>query len=567
MRKKSIKVLSLIALAGTLATGCQLLKDVQYDVTPDPLEMHADSVSVKVEITLPEKGINKKASAEITPMLGDTPLKSIIIQGEKATGNGEVIQYKAGGKVTYEDKVPYTPDMEASQLDVTGKIYKGTKEKGEIERTKIADATIITPYLVNKDFKVIYAEDQFRRVTQETFEAQINYDKGKHNVKADELKQEDIAALEAFLAEAQTNPRIAITSIAITGFASPEGGVESNAELSDNRAKSAQEATMKLAKKAKNDTAQTTTIYKLNGSGEDFSGFEKAVRASTMEQADQDLVIRVIKMEENPDKAEADAHDLALLFKGLDKDVFPALRRAEIVVNYDKTGWSDEELMALSTSNPDTLKLEELLFTATLYTDLNEKLRVYKLAEERFGNDDYRTANNVGAVLYEMNKVADAKAKFEKANGVEDNPISKNNLGAVTGVEGDDREKAMELFNQAGGAGSEVSYNKGIINIQDAKYDAAVGSFGEACFNKGLAQLLAGSPADGASTIDASADAETAQGYYLKAVAAARQDKLDGVVSNLKMAFGMDASLKAKAMKDREFVKWFEDASFTAIVK
>ena len=56
----------------------------------------------------------------------------------------------------------------------TGKIYKGEKDKGEMDPTKIADATIITPYLVNKDFKVIIAKDQFQRVTPETFVAQIN---------------------------------------------------------------------------------------------------------------------------------------------------------------------------------------------------------------------------------------------------------------------------------------------------------------------------------------------------------------------------------------------------------
>lgn len=565
MRKKSIKVLSMLALAGTVATGCQLLKDVQYEVTPNPLEMHGDSVAVKVDITFPEKGINKKASAEITPMLGDTPLKSITVQGEKATGNGEVIQYKAGGKVTYEDIVAYKPSMEATTLDVTGKIYKGTKEKGEIERTKIADATIITPYLVNKDFKVIYAEDNFKRVTQHTFDAQINYDKGKYNVKANEMKEADIAALDSFFNVAQTNPRIEIKSIQITGYASPEGGVESNSELSDNRAKSAMEATMKVAKTAKNDTAQVEAMYKLVGSGEDFSGFEKAVRASTMEQTDQDLVIRTIQREENPDQAEADAHDLAMLFKELDKDVFPALRRAEISVVFDKIGFSDEELKVLAMSNPDTLNLEELMYAATLFTDLNDKLTIYQHTEGRYGNDDSRVANNVGAALYELNKVADSKAKFEKANGVEDNAISKNNLGAVAGVDGD-REKAMELLNQASGAGNEVNYNKGILDIQNGDYDAAVGHFGDACFNKGLAQLLAGSAADGASTVDAAGD-ESAKAYYLKAVAAARQDKLDGVVSNLKMAFGIDSSMKEKASKDREFLKWFEDASFTAIVK
>jgi tetratricopeptide (TPR) repeat protein len=381
------------------------------------------------------------------------------------------------------------------------------------------------------------------------------------------MKQDDIVALEAFLVEAQANPRIDITSISITGFASPEGEVAENGTLSQDRSKSAMEAVMKVAKSAANEEAQVEATYNASGSGEDFSGFESAVNASDMEQADKDLVIRVIKMEANPDQQEADAHDLAKLFKELDKEVFPSLRRAEISVNYDKTGFTDEELMALSNSNPDSLNLEELLFTATLYTDLNEKLRVYNAADARFGNEDPRVANNAGAALYQMNKVSDSKSKFEKANGVEDNAISKNNLGAVAGVDGD-REKAMELLNQASGAGSEVSYNKGILHIQNANYDDAVNSFGsESTFNKGLAQLLAGSVGDGVSTIDGSDDAESAQGYYLKAVASAKQDNMDGTTSNLKKAIAADGSLKAKAARDREFVNYFENAAFTAIVQ
>jgi hypothetical protein len=53
----------------------------------------------------------------------------------------------------------------------------------------------------------------------------------------------------------------------------------------------------------------------------------------------------------------------------------------------------------------------------------------------------------------------------------------------------------------------------------------------------------------------------------LKAIADARDNKIDGVVSNLKSAFAKDGSLKAKALNDREFLKFAENAAFTGIVK
>ena len=60
MKKPSIKGLALIAIAGSLATSCDLLKDLEYKVTPNPLEVHGDSVRVKVDVTFPEKGIKRR---------------------------------------------------------------------------------------------------------------------------------------------------------------------------------------------------------------------------------------------------------------------------------------------------------------------------------------------------------------------------------------------------------------------------------------------------------------------------------------------------------------------------
>ena len=566
MKKQSIKGLAFLAVAGSLVTSCDLLKDLDYKVTPNPLEMHGDSVRVKVDVTFPEKGIKKKAKAEITPMLGGTALKTVTVLGEKAEGNGDKIQYKPGGKMVYEDVVAYKPEFENADLMVTGKVYKGGKEKeGAFTDTKIADATIITPFLVNKDFKVVYAKDEFKRVTEQTYVAQINFDKGKSVVKPTELKDKDIVDYSKWLTAAQTNAKIAIKTINVTGFASPEGEEDKNNTLSTERAEAAKKASMDLAKKAKNDKAQTE-VYNLTGSGEDFDGFKKELQASTMNEDEKNLIIRVLEMNPDPKTRETEMRNMGKTFTYLDKNIFPKLRRAEIKTVYDLTGYSDEELKAVSVATPDSLDLEELLFTATLTNDLNEKLRLYNVAIKNYPND-YRAFNNAGAVLYQQNKMADAKAKFEKANSLKDNAISKNNLGAVAGVAGD-RTKAKQLLGQAKGAGSEVSYNLGILNIQDGKYADAVSNFGsDNSFNKGLAQMLNGSADVAVKTIDASADKESAQGYYLKAVAAARQNNVDAVVSNLKNAFGKDASLKAKALKDREFLKFAENAAFTGIVK
>ena len=70
MKKQSIKVLALFVAAGTVLTGCSLLKEVNYTVTPDPLEMHGDSVAVTISGKIPTKYLHKKAAIKIADQIG-----------------------------------------------------------------------------------------------------------------------------------------------------------------------------------------------------------------------------------------------------------------------------------------------------------------------------------------------------------------------------------------------------------------------------------------------------------------------------------------------------------------
>ena len=82
---------------------------------------------------------------------------------------------------------------------------------------------------------------------------------------------------------------------------------------------------------------------------------------------------------------------------------------------YNPCGLTDEELKTIATTKPETLKLEELLYAASLVTDLNQKLTIFQTAEKLFPTDN-RAINNVGAIYFLQNKMADAKTQFEKAN-------------------------------------------------------------------------------------------------------------------------------------------------------
>jgi len=106
-------------------TSCDALKDLNYVVSPSPLEMHGDSVAFQVSVKVPEKGIRKKIVAELLPMYGDIALDPIKISGEKIETGDKTIPFKAGGTVTYNQKVAYKSSLETAELTLTGKVYKG----------------------------------------------------------------------------------------------------------------------------------------------------------------------------------------------------------------------------------------------------------------------------------------------------------------------------------------------------------------------------------------------------------------------------------------------------------
>jgi outer membrane protein OmpA-like peptidoglycan-associated protein len=551
-------------------SSCNLVKDFTYTVNPNPLEMHGDSVKFTVVVNVPEKGIQKKVRAELTPKIGSSSFGTWIVQGEKVTGNGKTIFFKPGGTASFEMGVPYSANMEAADVKITGKVFKGLKEKMILPEIKIADATIVTPQLVKKEFKMVYEDDAIVRSINKSETATINFGRSQSDVNAKEIKDLDVSNLILWISSAQLNPKIKINSINIVGYASPDGIENQNVKLSNERTRTVRTALISLMKKAKIIGYEDTSSYQILGKGEDFQGFKEQLSISTtISDSDKSLFLRILDMSKDPAKREAEMLNLGKSFKKLEEDVFPKIRRAVITVEYTENGLTDDEIIQATNNNPSILGVEELLFAAANLTqDINEKARIYELASTNF-NSDFRSHNNLGAVRFLQNRLQDAKSSFEKANSLIDNASSKNNLAGVYIINGD-KVQAKKLLSQTKSIASKnsslVAYNNGIINIMDGEYSKAVSNIGENCFNKALAFTLQAKLTEASKSLETIT--ATSESLYLKAIISARNgESVDAVINNLKQAFTKDSNLKLKASKDREFIKFMNDTSFISAVK
>ncbi len=582
-----LKTLSYLLLGITIA-GCNGLgkmaknyPTVKHEVTPNPLELRGDSVAVSIKGTYPPKYFAKSVDVTVTPVLksktNEHPFKSVTNVGEKSTTAGNKINSKAGGSFTYNSTIAYMPDMKAADLMVKAVGTKGktTKDLGSV---KVADGTIVTQLLVQPDEKTIAGKDAFQRITPANFEGTIYYLVNTYNVNpAFKVKDCNISNKSEFslLDSAIRSLSVApynLKSVNIMGYASPDGKEDFNASLAENRSKSsakyvATQMTNNMRKetKSKATISPDSSMFVRNTTNEDWGGFQQLMQESSMPQ--KDMILRIVSSNSDPEAREMEIKKMGQAYEEIAKGVLPKLRRSAITINADKMGRTDEQISALAKSNPDSLSVEEILYAASLTNDRNEKLAIYQAAE-RIYPQDWRTSNNVGTILFMNGDLNGAMAEFNKADQLSSgNPIVKNNLGATYSRQGD-RKNAYSNYASASSAGPEVNENMGIIDIRNGDYSSSVSHYGNTnSFNAALAKLLNGDKDGAMSTIEASPDAETANGLYLKAVISARKGDGSGAVNYLKKSIASNPAMKSMAAEDREFIKLFNDATFKATVQ
>lgn len=583
MKNSNLRPLMFVVVVALLFSGCAGLQKmkknaekIQFKVTPEVLEAHAGEVDLSVDGKFPAKYFNKKATLVATPVLkydgGQTAFEPVTVQGEKVEANNKVISYATGGSFSYKDAAKYTDPMSKSELYVNITASKGAK-KLDFAPIKIANGVIATSQLVANYPKPILGVrreanttgkydpniDPFQRIVPDEMIADIHYLINKANLQKDEIEAEDVKALEVYTKTANEDDRIDLKQVEVSAYASPDGTIDLNTELAAARKSSSSEF---LAKKLKE--AGVNIELKTKYTPEDWDGFKELMEKSNVQ--DKELILRVLSMYNDPEVREREIKNLSEAFTAVAEDVLPKLRRAKMATSVELIGKTDEELKALAKSDPASLNPAELLYAATLFEDLNEQLSVYNSFIKVYPND-WRGPNNAGYVLAKQMKYADAKPMFGKAETLKnDEPIVKNNLGAIALFEGD-ITKAETLFGAASGAGNEVNYNLGIVSVKQADYDKAVRYFSkDADVNTALAKMMAGDNNGALKDLEAFEREGCFMKEYLKAVIGARTAKENLLFESLKAACDMNADLKAKAKTDMEFAKYFDNAQFKAIV-
>lgn len=552
MNTKSILLLA--ASGAIMLTGCsKKLKGFEADyftVNPNPLEVVGDKVPASVTARVPAKFFVKNAQVTVTPYLvfdgKEVASQAYSFQGEKVRGNDPVISYDNGGSVTIPVMYEYQPEMMKSQLELAFNVRQGSKQyvlprvkvaNGVIATAALADASTVTPAL---------AQDKFQRIINEKYNADIHFLINQANIRDGQLKSNEMLTLNEQIKDASAAPNRQIEEINISSYASPEGSLDLNTRLAENREKNTSTYVKSQLKKDKITEFGELTA---NFTPEDWEGFQKLVSASNIQ--DKELILSVLSMYKDPEQREKEIRNLSSIFDQLADQILPQLRKSRITASINVIGKSDEEILIAFSTDPSSLSVDELLYAATLVDSNDDKMKIYNAAAENYPND-YRTYNDLGLTQYVAGDYDAAKANFAKATRMAPEAAEPQmNLGLISLLNKDYRQ-ANQKFGAAAGLG-ELNDAMGTYYLMTGDANAAVKAFGNAKTNNAaLSQILAKDYSKAKSTL-AGITSPNAMTYYLTAILGARTNNDTMVNNNLRQAVKLDRSLAAKAAKDLEF--------------
>lgn len=564
MKQYLFRTLVVAGASSLLLASCASkfkISSTGVNVDPNPLTVQGDAVKTRINFAFPKKSFPKKGTLRITPVLryagGEKWGKAYDYQGDDVYGNEQVVFYKSGANAVLDFAVPYTPQMQKSELYLTfnGKVGKKAQK---ISAMKVADGVNATETLATVEgILPAIAPHGFQRVVKEMYDADILFQIQQANVRGSEINKEDVEEWRYTVQNAKETPNQNV-SVEVQSYASPDGGKKLNEKLSENRERNTTAALKKEFKKQDMAGVAIDAHY----TAQDWEGFRTLVEKSDL--PDKDLVLRVLSMYPDPESREREIKNISVVFKQLADNILPKLRRSRLIANVEIIGKSDAEIQEFIAKAPGHLSAEELLYAAELTNSTTEKMRIYQIANQIF-KKDYRAYNNIGALYFAQGKIKDAEAWFNKAATLQDNEVTKLNRGLIALYHGD-KEKAQDMISSAINT-PELGQALAYLYLKQGEYMKAETAFGETVSNNAaVAQLLNGNYAKALKTLQ-KITTPSATTELIRAIIAARTNDNNGVITALKSAIALDGSVAYQIADNLEFAKYKNLAAFKALVK
>ena len=313
----------------------------KIEVRAEPERLTADeegNVCFDVIVTIPAEYFEKKAVLNLRPYFqyngGEIELpEEIIFIGEKVKTNDKYdhqVSYKDGGEFTKHYCIAYQEEMKECDLmgDPMVYAYDGTiyPTHDEIvqnayfaqsEAMKLADGVDVPE--TEPDIDPNPNPDDNPEEQQPEADFTYYFAKDKWDIRNTDATK----AARQSLAESMNSDE-QIKGFRIEGWASPEGELDHNDDLANNRADAAVKDIKDQLKK-KLGLNPNDFEFEFKGNGPDWDKFEELVEASDLQ--DKDAILSQIRNSGNREQA---IKDIIEVYPILEKEILPLIRRAEV---------------------------------------------------------------------------------------------------------------------------------------------------------------------------------------------------------------------------------------------
>lgn len=423
------------------------LADNKSDISIEKNEVrkYGDSIYIDYNIVIKRIDLESDRYLTLTPVIATQgqikELKSVVING-----NGRHKQYKRSISLNYPDAnyrvlsakeceptavIPYTVTiayqnwMQDAKIELAQQLCDCGGKSSEQKMLVIADniegiAPIPFPLLSTTYIAPAKEVAKNRELSGEAF---VVFPVSKYDL-IPELAQNNIelSKINQSIDYVNEVPNVNITRITIEAYASPEGYVQSNITLSQNRANSLKEHVKALYGLGEG-------LFTTRSKGENWDGLFKALDTISFTDTQKNDIREIIKTEDiSKRKNKLKAYNNGTAYGYLLANIYPQLRRSEYKIEYTIPVYTIEQAKELLKTKPGVLSLDELYQIANSYEKGSSEFKeVFDIAVRLYPND---VIANLNAAAIELDMKNTEKAARYLSSEL-DNKQAYNNIGVL----------------------------------------------------------------------------------------------------------------------------------------
>lgn len=289
--------------------------------------------------------------------------------------------------VVYTASTPYQPWMSNASMILRAENTGCAECPLGMEESPLSTDALFPLYKADYKFDIMVPAGELVKKREEKLSARISFKVGKYQVLPEfDGNPAELKRIDNKLRELRGDNDITFEKLSMVGYASPEGGVEYNMQLSKDRAHSFADYLIRKHSILKGR-------FENSWKGQDWNGLREAVAKSNLPMRAAILDIIDNKPVEERESA-LQALDGGAVYANLLADYYPSLRRSELTFHIVVKGFQLDKARQIIKTYPTRLSLAEVYAVAQSYPEGSpERYQTWTIAEKAFPKAIEPTAN------------------------------------------------------------------------------------------------------------------------------------------------------------------------------